>query len=175
MKRKLPALHFLRRQYIFLANQTDIHNFGGGPHKIRQAPNLRRVFVGDLYFVNWALCETIISPSQQAIKKDAAKTAEEAVEFARSSPHPPPADLYAHILVEQNEVVRGCDPFTSSHSSQLYADRQTAPFIPLQIKLTELFLDLYYITHTVISWCTENNILYYTATIVNIYFCHALS
>jgi pyruvate dehydrogenase E1 component alpha subunit len=53
----------------------------------------------------------------KAIKKDAAKTAEEAVEFARSSPYPPPGDLYTHILVEQNEVVRGCDPFTSSHSS----------------------------------------------------------
>ena len=53
----------------------------------------------------------------QEIKKAAAKTAEEAVEFARSSPAPAPSELFTHILVDQNEVVRGCDPFTTSHSS----------------------------------------------------------
>ena len=52
----------------------------------------------------------------QEIKLAARKTATEAVEFARSSPQPPTSDLFAHVLVNQDEVVRGCDPFTTSSS-----------------------------------------------------------
>ena len=54
----------------------------------------------------------------QEIKLMARRTAEDAVKFARSSPFPPTSDLYTHILVNQDEVVRGCDPFTTSHSNQ---------------------------------------------------------
>lgn len=53
------------------------------------------------------------------IKAKSKKIAEEAVEFARSSPRPPDSDLFTHVLVDQDEVVRGSDPFTSSSNPPL--------------------------------------------------------
>ena len=55
----------------------------------------------------------------QEIKAKSKKIAEEAVEFARSSPRPPDSDLFTHVLVDQDEVVRGSDPFTSSSNPPL--------------------------------------------------------
>lgn len=50
------------------------------------------------------------------IKTAARKMAEEAVEFARSSPFPANSELFTNVLVDQDEVIRGCDPFTSSRT-----------------------------------------------------------
>lgn len=63
----------------------------------------------------YALEGNLISPEEiKEIKTKAKQEAEEAAEFALSSLVPPTSDLFEHIVAEQNEVIRGSDPFTSS-------------------------------------------------------------